>query len=334
MALVGDEGKTIRYPATALLTIDSEDRFKTADEKRTLSASTSSPYDFTISPGNGGRSILGGFIRRIGVSEVQFPWVIPNVNNQSNRMIVNWDGPSGTNSATITLINKFYTPSELADAVETAVRALSPDLAAFVIAYAKEPVGLVVNNIPAFFYDCIDPGVTIGFEPLPATTQGYTAQTKQLFDLLGFTSVQSVGAFQPFSNGLFTFCQFTRYIDIECAQLTQFQGLFDGTSQAEYRDSLCRLYLGDNPTMLNIAPSDPDFAPPGCRPFIIYRQFQNMKLINWNARNNIGSFLQFRVFNDCGQPLELNSFRTENPDFAGVVCTNEDWSITLLASEN
>ena len=314
MALVGDEGKTIRFPATALLTIDSEDRFKTVAAKRVAASEIpNSPYDFTISPGNGGRSILGGFVRRMGVSEVQFPWVIPNVNNLTDTMNVEWSAGSGS----ITIPLGFYTPVELAAKVQTAVRALDPiNLGAFTIAY-----GLGGN--PAFDYNTNNVA-QIGFSPLPLGSN-INSQTKQLFDLLGFSNVNQFLA--PGGNGLATFCQFTRYIDIECAQLTQFQGLFDGTTQAEYRDALCRLYLGDNQAMMNVPPSDPNFAPPGTRPFVIYRQFQNMKQINWNARQNIGSFLQFRVFNDCGQLLSVNTPYTGSTSY-------EDWSLTVLASEN
>ena len=319
MALVGDEGKTIRFPATALLTIDSEDRFKTQLAKRDIDSGGSSPYDFTISPGNGGRSILGGFVRRMGVSEVQFPWCVPNINRQTSSITVAWNGATTSGSATVNITQGFYTPFELAAAFQAAVRALSVDLAAFTLVYSN------IFNFPNFYY-FTNNATTIIFAPVPPSNiLNITEQSRQLFDLLGFTSQQYTPATS--GNGLYTFCQFTRYIDIECAQLTQFQGLFDGTTQAEYRDALCRLYLGDNTTMSNLKPSDPDYSPPGCRPFIIYRQFQNMKQINFNARSNIGSFLQFRVFNDNGQLLSLNT------PFPGT-SSYEDWNMTILASEN
>ena len=212
MALVGDEGKTIRFPATALLTIDSEDRFKSAADKR--SALGSSPYDFTISPGNGGRSILGGFIRRMGVSEVQFPWCVPNVNRQSNTMNVAWDGGGPAGTATITLDTGFYTPHELAAAIETEVSALSASLAGFTIQYSDS------LNLPVFYYDTHNAFINVGFSPVPvSSTNNITSQTRQLFDLLGFTTL-NITPF-PSARGLSTFCQFTRYIDIECAQLVQ-----------------------------------------------------------------------------------------------------------------
>lgn len=323
MALVGDEGKTIRFPATALLTIDSDDRFKTMTEKR--EAKGSSPYDFTIAPGNGGRSILGGFIRRMGVSEVQFPWCIPNVNFQTSKMNIKWSGPGGTFESYITLDPGFYNPSELATAVEAAVQALSPDLSSFLMRYS-DPLYKDLR----FGYDTTN-STTIAFFPLPNESTSVsgigeiTSQTTQLFDLLGFTVDNSV--LDNNGHGLSTLCQFTKYIDIECAQLTQFQGLFDGTTQPEYRDALCRLYLGDNQSMMNISPSDPNFCPPGTRPFVIYRQFQNMKQINWNARNNIGSFLQFRVFNDNGQILTQSAEVVPSLSY-------ENWNMTILASEN
>lgn len=317
MSLVNDEGKTIRFPATALLTIDSEDRFKTTAEKR-QAFTASSPYEFTVA---GEKVLLGGFIRRLGVSEVCLPWVIPNVNRQTNTMQVEWTG-AGPGAGIITIPQGFYNPSELATAVQVAVRALSADLGAFTITY-----GLATNskNLPLFEYNTNN-ATTVAFTPvLNNPTLGITDQSKQLFDLLGFSSQNGIQV--TTLNGLITYAQFTRYVDIVCDQLTQFQGLYDGTTQRISRDALCRLYLGDNPAMQNLAPSDPDFSPPGCRPFIIYREFENMKQIQWNARANIGSFLTFRIFNDIGQPLAENT-----PFPAGVAY--EDWSMTILASEN
>ena len=319
MALVNDEGSTIRFPATSLLTIDSEDRFKTAVEKRDVEKG-SSPYDFTVSPGNGGRTIIGGFIRRMGVSELQFPWCIPNVNRQTNSINVTWNGATTGGSATVTITQGFYTPSELAIKFQTAVRAISPaDLGAFTITYSS------VSNDPIFYYNTNNT-TTILFTPLPPIDNiNVTQQSKQLFDLLGFSSQQYIAATS--GNGLATFCQFTRYIDIVSPNLTAYQGLFDGSTQLLYYDSLCRVYLGNNDAMLNQSPSDPDYSPPGCRPYIIYRQFQNMKMINWNGRNNIGSTLQFKVYNDCGQILSVNTPFLGNSSY-------EDWSMTILASEN
>lgn len=316
MSLVNDEGNTIRFPATALLTIDSEDRYKSTADKRTVSTS---PYNFTIS---GPRTILGGFIRRMGVSEVQFPWCVPNVNRQTSNIIVNWTGPGGAGSQKVSIPQGFYNPSELATAFQVAVRALSVDLGAFTITYGS-PTG--AKNLPVFEYNTNN-ATAIAFAPVPLNpTLNITTQSKQLFDLLGFSSQNEIQ--QTILTGLQTYCQFTRYIDICCENITQFQGLFDGSTQLVYKDSMCRLYLGDNTAMLNLPPNDPDFSPPGCRPFIIYRQFQNMKQIQWNARQNIGSFLTFQVFNDIGQIL------SESTPFS-FGTSYEDWSMTLLASEN
>lgn len=318
MSLVNDEGKTIRFPATALLTIDSEDRFKSTENKRDLATNTG-PYNFTIS---GPRTILGGFIRRMGVSEVQFPWVIPNVNRQTSDIIIRWVGAGGPGKLRVTLAYGFYKPSEIAARLQILIRLASPDLAAFTLTYGSDPT---FRNMPVFTYDTNN-ATTIAFDPVPLDSAlNITAQSKQLFDLLGFASQNQI--LQTTLSGLQTFCQFTRYVDIVCDQITQFQGLYDGSTQQVYKDAICRLYLGDNQAMQNLDPSDPDYSPPGCRPFIIYRQFQNMKQIQWNARTNIGSYLTFQVFNDIGQLLSENSFFPQGLSY-------EDWSMTMLASEN
>lgn len=319
------DATTERSPSYAILGIDSEDRFKNYTDQRNTLALTSgynvSPYDFQITKNE---SMMNGFFTRLAVTEVNFPFVIPNINSTTRKMTVLWQ--VGAGPVQVGLINLpigFYRPADLAAAVENAVRALDPvNLAAFTIQYAP-------TNMPNFVYETNAVGVTIGFSPLPAntTTYPYPDTTKQLFNLMGFTTINTNPSIQ--SAGLATFCQGTRYIDIVCSQLTYNQALKDTMSQTVARDTLCRLYISDGvgASQFFLLPSDPDFAPTGTTPFPIYRQFQNPKFIRWLPNQPVPGALRFEVFDDNGISLA---------DLYGpsIIGRGENWSMTLLVSED
>jgi hypothetical protein len=100
-------------------------------------------------------------------------------------------------------------------------------------------------------------------------------------------------------------------------------------SQPVVRDTLCRLYVGDGPYTgtSTVSPSDPDFCPPGCAPFTIYRQFTNPKFIRWMPNQPVQGNLQFEVYNDSGE-------RLDNIDAVGEETDTANWSMTLLCSED
>ena len=327
---------TIRPSSTALLTIDSEDRFQKGytQERIALTQATAlnnSPYDFTIVKNE---SIMNGYFTRLGLTEIVFPFAIPNINNKTNKMVVNY-GPTTavTSSAVITIGQAWYKPHELAVAVQTAVRNISSFLSAFEFTYAPTNTGNG-SGLPSFYYETngTSNGPYIAFAPMP-TGAAYPypqATTKQLFDLLGFTAANSIA--EEVGNGTYTFCEATRYVDIVCSQLVLNQPLKDTTTQSIARDSLCRLYLGDLNGFNNstLAPSDPSFCPPGCAPTTIYRQFQTPKMINWTPNQPIQGNLRFQVYDDNGAILT----EVAAGQGGGVPADYLNWSATILVSEN
>ncbi len=81
---------TERPPSSAILGIDSEDRFADYASKR-ANAATSTPYNFTIQKSE---SLMNGFFTRLAVTEVVFPWVIPNIHELCDSIIFSY-GPIG-----------------------------------------------------------------------------------------------------------------------------------------------------------------------------------------------------------------------------------------------
>jgi hypothetical protein len=342
---------TVRPSSTALLTIDSEDRFSNYPQERlalgnpTGNAYNQSPYNFEIVKNE---SIMNGYFTRLGLTEISFPWTIPNINPKTQEIIVNWSvsgGASGSNIVTLAQPD-FLKPKELAAQLQSMTRSANTNLSSMVIGYGNDGVG-PLTNIPQFYYFSGVTGanaVFMSWSPMPynSAQYPYPDTTKQLFDLLGFTSYNST--VPPVLTGRVgkpTLCQATRYVDIVCSQLTYNQPLKDTTTQTIARDSLCRLYLGDaNGFGTNFfAPDDSNFCPPGCAPTVLYRQFQTPKMINWNSAGKayqpVPGVLRFEVFDDaganlgemCSSAIVPGSSTAQNPEFT-------DWSATILVSEN
>jgi hypothetical protein len=327
------EATTIRQPSTALLTIDSADRFADQVDRRYSlvydprnKPRNFSAYDFTITKNE---SIMNGFFTRIGVSEVVFPWSIPNINSQTNKMTVRVDNSGVITDYSGVLQEGFYTPYQLAAAIQTQVR-LVPGLSGFVMDYSPRPF---TNS---FVYDTNNIAIDIAFLPIPYTNAVYSNNTQilQLFDLMGFTDDNSILA--PGGVGVATLCQFTRYIDIVCNQLTYNQALKDTSSQRTVRDALCRVYLGDGDTMTTatVAPTDVSYCPPGCAPLVLYRNYSQPKQIQWAPNQPVPGYLTFQVYDDNGILLSDVGSSTVSAGSSGYGYAGLDWSMTMLVSEN
>ena len=146
-----DTAITQRPTSTALFVVDSEDRFANYIESR--KPYSSSPYDFSIRQPS---SLMNGFFTRLAVTEVNMPWVIPNISTKTNKIFVQWNvSPSPViNEALITLDYGFYTPAQLAAAIQVAVRAVDAALVGFTMVYGLLDVLAkpLVNNYPGFTY--------------------------------------------------------------------------------------------------------------------------------------------------------------------------------------
>jgi hypothetical protein len=311
---------TVRPASTALLTIDSEDRYQDYLDAR---ENPTSPYNFSIRKNE---NLMAGFFTRLAVTEVNFPWTIPNINLKTYTIQISFDvGGALTALQPVAIPLGFYTPARLASELQATIRFLYPaSLSAFTMVYGTNGV----FTQPQFYYATNVAGTTVSFDPVPynTSTYAYPPQTKQLFDLLGFRDSNS--NLQASASGAFTLCQPIRYVDIVCNQLTAVSALKDNTSQPIVRDMLCRVYLGDGggTGQSTVAPDASGFCPPGCAPMTIYRNFTSPKQIQWLPAQNIQGYLQFSVYDDAGDLLS-NSI-------AQGSYNSTDWSFTILVSEN
>jgi hypothetical protein len=331
-----DVGTTQRLPSTSVLAINSEDRFKDLAESRLSRGAPGSnplkqnPYSFLITKNE---SIMNGFFTRLGLTEVVLPWVIPNINGKTDKIRILYDISGGASGEEYILLESgFYRPAELATALQTAVR---DTLSGIDARFADFTVIYGYLNIPSFLYSTEDPELRVAFLPVPTNldpaapfNESYiydAANTRQLFDVLGFTAPSNTSLKESESGGI-TFCQAIDYVDVVCTQLTSNQALKDTMSQQIARDVLCRIYITGN-DVNNVPPSSANFCPPGCAPFTVYRNFSQPKQIQWLPNQPVQSSLQFDLFDDMGNPLSdsLPSYVADN---------RTNWSFTILVSEN
>ena len=351
-------GTTIRPSSTALLTIDSEDRFKNYDERDAVlpGGYNYSPYDFTITKN---QAIMNGFFTRLAVSEVVFPWAIPNINIRTCYIKIFWlDGggnpqfftltptsifTSGGLSGEVMLPVGFYRPAELAARLQIILRYVT-SFGGFTVEYGYDVGQFVYKaNIPAFTFDAGEGNVFALFRANSDNGYPYPNTTRQLYDLLGLTTnqVNPDGAQTLYSHP--TYCQAIKYVDIVCPQLVYNQSLKDAASSTVVQDSLCRLYLANADNSQNMILTATDlsgadtkiFSPPGTVPTTIYRNFTTPKYISWTPNQPISGQLRFQVYDDQGFILDPDLL--VNPFSAAS--TNEpslplDWQMTLLVSEN
>jgi hypothetical protein len=325
-----DTAITNRPTSTAILAIDSEDRFRDYPDARNVTDPLNrSPYNFVITKN---QSLMNGFFTRLAVTEVVFPWTLPNI-NPSTATIICTVAATAIPAAEfqLELDVGFYTPSMIASALQTLVRNINPvTLGAFTMTYGVSSIGIpTTTQLPIFQYDTnnVPAGVTISFRPLTAADDPFFREPlrKQLFDLLGFSNANTVLAAQGY--GAQTYCQFTRYVDIVCTQLTANQALKDTMSQVVARDVLARLYVNDAPSAQSTTlPSSSTFCPPGCMPTTIYRDYVTPKQIQWIPNQPVPGYLRFQVYDDAGFALS---------DYDYLASGNgSNWSMTLLVSEN
>jgi hypothetical protein len=272
------------------------------------------------------QNIIQGNIDRIGLNEINFPYDIPNIQTglkgpgsagSTNIFYLNLlDVAGGTveYSLEVVLPIGFYTGSELADAINSAI----------IAAATEDDIPTPAANVPVCNYVQTSNVFAFGPPPAPSApmyngvwqfTSPYTFPTdnpttntlgKDIFSLMGYQKGQNPlvdtnvvpGAAQfPFIAAAAASLAFTQYIDICSPQLCKFQYFRDGstTNLARRSDVICRVYIAND---IAIAQSDPE----GTRPFVIHRQFKNPRMMKWTADNAVGT-IDIQLYDDVGQLL-------------------------------
>ena len=291
--------------------------------------SRGTPFDFTI---NNRGQLLNGFFTRCAVTEFSFTYAIPTITARNNRLCIKVR-PNNTGSVLTffpSIANGFYTVAQLAAAIQVAVRATNASMAGFTMT-VDAPSGSFLaasNNTTTFAFVPVN-----ALNPASGITgvlrSQYNAGRTQLFDQIGgavgsgtlsseYTLATSVQLATPYLLS-------TKFIDVVCAKLTANQASRDGSTSAQPRDILCRIYLEAEQEELN-----PEAL--GSQPFRVYRDFANPKQIAWDPAVPIAG-LEFQLFDDQG--FALSTYNA--PSTTSLVFNDKDqpdWAMSLLCSEN
>jgi hypothetical protein len=352
-----DQPSTVieRVPATQYLTLNSADRFQSSSTQNTqvnIVNRATGQYQKSSATLNSvnqnwnnfilqrPQNLMESFATRISVSEVRFPWFIPNISSANNTFWVQTPANApGQPLAVYKIVvpGGFYTASQLATTLGTLVAsatAVYPP--AIVGATMYRPFNVAYTGTQFSFIPIVGgagPFSLYYFDPFtnptpPAQNTFYTSAN--LLKTLGFTYNQSSGGTNTTTTliGSPTNLLYTDYVDIVSEKINYYSETKDGSSTSSTNNALiCRLYLADEVSMYQATPV-------GQAPFLIHRQFKNPKQIMWNKEAVI-DLVDIKVLDQYGQLVPL-------PVIAGVqssspietVGSYPDFQITLLASEN
>jgi hypothetical protein len=295
-----------RTPASCYFFLDSGDRFLTDLTPAVNNVANRAYNNFVIARNE---NLLQGQFKRIGISEIRFPFAIPNVNARNNVM---WLNLNGAGFASITVPEGFYTGATLATALTTA------------IATAGVTVSFTADGKFSFAYAGVAPIFTLAISPTdPTLPIPQKNVSRSLLDLIGLYFIAD-GTIQvvdikatPFLTNVADL-KYTDYIDIVSKQLTNYQDSKDMSTQNLTPRSavINRLYIENE----NSTNSPTNIW--GTYPFVIHRQYTQPKMMKWEGQKSVGQ-VDISLYDMYGEPLYVPA-GAEPPNF----------QITFLASED
>ena len=318
---------TTRHPSNIHFFLNSADRNDTGANTEREPFISGDPYgdlqrwnSFTITKS---QPLIDAFAQRIGVTEIFFPWYIPNINSYNNTFFVIL--ASGTYN--ITVPTKFYTGLELADAVNT------------------EFTGAGINTHITLSYDTglkaftfsspLPPGPGNEFQIGDYNSDRYY-QTPGFMKTIGINPDKQLpfynnGAGPNTITGSPTLIRYTDYVDIVSNRMHYNQEGRDGISSRQtYLDILCRVYCATDVSTYNIDEV-------GTRPFIIHRQIINPKMLAVSNQQYIQS-VDFKVLDQYGNLCYIPP-PTEDPapgpgnSPANTTIVYPDFQLSFVGSE-
>lgn len=341
--IVENSGTPIRPAATAIMTIDTNDRAKYATGTRT---DTDLPNNVYI---NKQQSLINGYFTRISLTEANLQWNTPNViaaSGYANNTLTLSPGVAGTSGAPsgpsvqVSVREGFYTPNRLALALQVALNTFDNGvgnppgvfgIATWAVAYDSGSGRFVIVSGP--------PGAAPGFRILSLTDPAGAEVQDDLTSIMGY-----IFPSQTFATGQYSSYApmiYTPYIDVISKQLTKKQNVNDNSTSFNTGTSLlARIYLSE-PGVVSRADKSvgPDYVPDcaivGCQPFTLYREFTIPKQIFWDTKEFI-NVIDIQVRDSRGRLLYIPSrdvralTATEFDAFSG---DSTNYQFTLQVSE-
>lgn len=281
---------TQRYPQSAYLLIDSQDRYVLDKDGFYIQSVETSPNNIYIS-----HQRLNGFgeIKRASVSDIYFPWRTPNVNINNNKFYLNINGTD----CYLEVPEGFYKPSELAEQLQTLANAENgfSTVASYPNhIYVDDGKPWVITSNAIGNFTVTPTGATIS---APSSMDRAGNSKKDLNQIMNFFTQTSTGV-ATITGGIPSM-SYTRYIDFVSTNLSKHQRLKDSLTQLNYTNIIYRLYLENE---LDQPLTDDTYF--GSRPVDIYRQIQNPKYMMWN-KNEMISAIDIKLYDDSGDLLYI-----------------------------
>ncbi len=324
-------------PASSFLVLDSADRSTaTSTTGQSLAIPRTQPFNnFKLQKP---QNILQGGFNSLKLTEIRFPYALPNVVKGINDSfwITLWR--TSTNITTqITVLagfNTYYTGDALAQAVQNRLNASAVGTVAagttWTVTYQEGGIiitaGIVAANEDFTLYP-INPTL-IGTAPL---------STNSLLNVMGFDplgnwdylTVNLPGTGDVlYRASTWAPLTYTTYIDFVSNNLTKYQDVTDASTRTNSTGAIIlRLYIDDETSKVpentynsSGVITSSNFGTAGSFPFVIHRQFMNPKIFKWNSTAAIDS-IDIQLYDDRGQLLNV-------PEEG---CPN--FQLTFLASE-
>lgn len=316
-----------RPPASAFLLIDSKDRDQRSSltNPGTVNTPEQAPFwpqplnDFTIQKR---QPFVAGYFHRIGVTEFRMEWVTPNINQRNNKLIVEMD--NSLTEAVVRVPEGFYTPNELAAALDAALTTAVPG----------ETWNVTYDDGEASFNITT---VNNGFTLKPYIYPTIEQTKKGLYFMInwalgtgnggGGTSKDQSG--QPISS-----LSYTSYIDVCSSGLTQYQDVKDnGTNEGQAPGVLLRVYLGNYTTEgLGDGGTSSETVRPGCRPCVIHRIYNVPKYSKWSPGEYVNK-IDIQLRDDTGNLLYVpGDYLNTGTQF--IYAASNSFQMTVHCSEN
>lgn len=202
-----DKGITIRYPSTANLMVDSDDRNTTINP---------TPWDFQITRN---QSILNGYFSRIGATEVVFDWCLDNISATLGNNIFTIEDGSGVQHS-VTLDNRVATVSQTLSEIVSLLDGLGLPVYNFEVVNQNGFIFLGGGGVRDF---------SIIETPLSLQLNFEAYDTPEILQKILCPDLR------PF-----------KYLDITSSDLTYPQDLKDSSTQMMNHDVLVRWYFSDD----------------------------------------------------------------------------------------
>lgn len=236
-----DEGSvvTMRPSATALLAIDSDDRYANYGVRR---SNPTYPFRFSIQKNE---ALMNGFFKRLALTEFRLNWTIPNISAAwgNNQMLIVWKPTSGGTVTTsiITLQDGFYGAEELANELQGLIQSFIPNFSVTINSLDDDALVFQapIGGTYFFYFQPVTTPTTAALNFSP----NINANIRQLIDMINVPTTQT---FVDTMNSGIPNLRAMDYFDIVCSQLSYNQELKDASSAAITRDALARIYLDDS----------------------------------------------------------------------------------------